>query len=234
MNIRRYFNTSLPTREESSFLKILAMVLMTVDHVGFIFFPEIAWWRIVGRLSFPLFIYQFGISVNKTKHFEKMGKNLFLFALISQPIYWLISRGVLVRLNIFFTLFMAWLVIFLCKKISKNFLKFLALTPIFILLILPYIFREFPKVDYGLYGVLLLIYFAVFIEKPLIMNFTFVLLTIGFYFIDRSFVQLFCLLAVPLFYLRIPFEKKVSNILYYAYYPIHFAVLAFIAKIISE
>ena len=33
-------------------LKILAMVCMTLDHIGAAFFPQAVWLRVIGRLAF--------------------------------------------------------------------------------------------------------------------------------------------------------------------------------------
>lgn len=234
MSIKEDFTTILPTKDESSFLKLLAIIFMTVDHIGFILFPGVLWLRIVGRLAFPLFIYQFGISVQKTKHFGRMGRNLFIFALISQPVYWLVNKGNFSRLNIFFTLFLTWLIIFLYKKIIKNSLRCLIMLPIFIFLLLPYFIPNFLEVDYGLYGVLMLLSFAAFVEKPIMLNLSFVFLSISFCYLQGSFLQIFCLYSIPLFYLRLPFKKKIPNILYYTYYPLHLTILALIAKIFIQ
>lgn len=38
-------------------LKILAIVCMTLDHIGFAFFPDVVLLRIIGRLAFPIFSY---------------------------------------------------------------------------------------------------------------------------------------------------------------------------------
>ena len=38
-------------------LKILAMVCMTIDHIGAMLFPQAVWLRVIGRLAFPLFSY---------------------------------------------------------------------------------------------------------------------------------------------------------------------------------
>jgi len=230
MNIKKYFSLSLPTKEGSAFLKILAMLLMTVDHVGFILFPGILWLRILGRLAFPIFAYQFGVSVKKTKHLEKMGGNLFIFALISQITFWSVNRWDFRQLSIFFTLFLAWLIIFFYKKIENKILKFLAIMPIFIFLLLPIFVISFPVVDYGLYGVLLLLCFTVLLEDPIMLNLSFTFLTLSYCFLTGGFVQAFCLLAVFLFYLRISFKKRFANLYYYAYYPVHLTILALLSK----
>ena len=33
-------------------LKILAMVCMTIDHIGAMLFPQAVWLRVIGRLAF--------------------------------------------------------------------------------------------------------------------------------------------------------------------------------------
>ena len=38
-------------------LKILAMIAMTLDHVGVYLFPQVLWLRIVGRLAFPIYAF---------------------------------------------------------------------------------------------------------------------------------------------------------------------------------
>ena len=50
-------------------LKILAMVCMTIDHIGAMLFPQAVWLRVIGRLAFPLFSYCIaeGAAIRGTK-----------------------------------------------------------------------------------------------------------------------------------------------------------------------
>jgi len=52
------------TRHLTSFdlLKSLALILMIVDHVGYFFFPEEAWFRVIGRLSVPIWFFLIGYA----------------------------------------------------------------------------------------------------------------------------------------------------------------------------
>ena len=36
-------------------LKIIALITMLIDHIGCIFFPNIIVFRVIGRLSYPIF-----------------------------------------------------------------------------------------------------------------------------------------------------------------------------------
>ncbi len=40
---------------DGTMLKIIAMVSMVFDHVGDMFFPELEWLRMIGRLAMPIF-----------------------------------------------------------------------------------------------------------------------------------------------------------------------------------
>ncbi len=43
-------------------LKVLALVLMLVDHVGFYFFPDELWFRVIGRLCVPIWCFLIGYA----------------------------------------------------------------------------------------------------------------------------------------------------------------------------
>jgi hypothetical protein len=84
-------------------LKILAIVTMTIDHIGKIlgqpfllrFFPDAivpTYWLAqslewIGRLAFPLFAFMIAEGCAKTRSLPKYVARLALFAIISQPFY---------------------------------------------------------------------------------------------------------------------------------------------------
>ena len=48
----------------SSFaLKMIAILTMTIDHMGFILFPQALWMRGIGRLAFPIFCFKLNIRM---------------------------------------------------------------------------------------------------------------------------------------------------------------------------
>lgn len=71
-------------------LKLIALLSMLVDHLGYVFFPEQTWMRDVGRLSMPLFAYAiargFHYTSNRKRYLLQMGA----LALISQGPYMLL------------------------------------------------------------------------------------------------------------------------------------------------
>ncbi len=51
------------------FLKFFAVVTMIVDHIGFFFFPDLDWMRVIGRMSFPVWMFLIGYA--KTREIPK-------------------------------------------------------------------------------------------------------------------------------------------------------------------
>ncbi|MCB1533063.1 MAG: hypothetical protein KDJ35_09370 [Alphaproteobacteria bacterium] len=46
-------------------LKTLAVVLMIIDHIGIYFYPEAMWWRAVGRMSAPIWLFLIGYAMTR-------------------------------------------------------------------------------------------------------------------------------------------------------------------------
>lgn len=58
-------NEKLPLN--SLHLKLLAVVTMLIDHMGFTLFPHAVWMRAVGRLAFPIFCFLRAVPTPTTK-----------------------------------------------------------------------------------------------------------------------------------------------------------------------
>mgnify|MGYP002581591684 FL=1 len=68
-------------------LKILAIITMTIDHIGAIIYPNIDAFRIIGRISFPIFCFLLVEGFKHTHNRFRYFIRLLLFAIITQPIY---------------------------------------------------------------------------------------------------------------------------------------------------
>ena len=86
-------------------LKALAVALMIVDHLGFYFYPDILWLRIIGRLSPPIWFFLIGYA-----HRRDVSRILWAGALIL-TISGLAAGQSLFPLNILFMLGLARLAI---------------------------------------------------------------------------------------------------------------------------
>ena len=71
-------------------LKLLALLTMVIDHVGFVFFPEQEWMRWIGRLTMPIFAYAIARGVYYTRSKKRYLIQLAVLAVISQVPYMLL------------------------------------------------------------------------------------------------------------------------------------------------
>ncbi|MEJ2127164.1 MAG: TraX family protein [Candidatus Bathyarchaeota archaeon] len=69
-------------------LKWIAIITMTIDHIGAVLYPELRVLRFVGRLAFPIFAYLIILGMENTKNIRNYAIRLFAFAAISQILYY--------------------------------------------------------------------------------------------------------------------------------------------------
>ena len=82
-------------------LKTLALLLMFVDHAGYFFFPEEAWFRVIGRLSVPIWFFLIGFA--NTRDVPRIFWAAAVVVLLSA----LMAGEYLLPVNIIFTLIFA-------------------------------------------------------------------------------------------------------------------------------
>ena len=99
----------------NSSIKFLAALLMVVDHVGAVFFPELSLLRIIGRFSFPLFGWLLVQGERHTTHLSRYALRLLGLGILSQPIYMLTFQ--VQRPNILFVLLLG----LLCLRAARTF-----------------------------------------------------------------------------------------------------------------
>ncbi len=136
-------------------IKLVAIILMVIDHVGLLFFPQILLFRAVGRLAFPLFAWFLANGAYYSKNTQKYLTRLFLFALVAQIPFILMNRlndPSFWELNVLFTLFLGLAAIVLMKK-SK-----IILISILIVVISAGL-ADVLNTDYGAMGVLAIVAF---------------------------------------------------------------------------
>ncbi len=106
-------------------LKILALLTMTMDHAASILhWPtgDTETWRLIGRFSFPLFVFLLVSHLAQKDVFKKYMERLFPFAVLSTlalspvVIVWQEERA----LNILWTLLLPVVALFLLKKLQAE------------------------------------------------------------------------------------------------------------------
>lgn len=202
------------------FLKLIAIITMTIDHIGIFFYPEYEVLRIIGRIAFPIFGYLLILGVESTRDTRAYFLRLMVFAAISQIPYFLVNGyEPFEALNIFFTL--AFGVMFLVNS----------------LLLIPVLFASmFVHFDTGLYGIILIACLRFMKEQTAFGIVAYVAYSL--ILLSVSTIQPFQVLALPLIllhhtgYLKITRAVVGKNVyptwwkyFFYLYYPLHLTIL---------
>ena len=214
----------------SSFvLKIIAVVTMFIDHIGYAIFGKFSFFNYIGRLAFPIFAFQISEGYSHTKDLKKYFLRLFIFAIISQVPFMLFGKIISndFTLNIFFTLLLGLISIYLYDK-SKY--KIVGI----ILAILIGLLSDFAHCDYGFYGVAIIFLFYVFKSDVIKSSIAFMLSTTikylipifkyGFYDV---YLYLFICTLLPIVFISLYNGKKGKDTKYllYLFYPIHLLLI---------
>lgn len=65
-------------------LKTIACITMLIDHIGYLFFPQALWMRMVGRIAFPLYCFLLTQGMRHTRSRPKYLLRLALIAVVSE------------------------------------------------------------------------------------------------------------------------------------------------------
>lgn len=229
-------------------IKIIALITMLIDHIGILIENLVPYYvycifRIIGRISFPLFAFFIAESCFYTHNKAKFAMLLLLFSILSQIPYCLMFNKNILDFNILFTFLISTILIFLYQKCNKGnspntFLFYMICVFVFILIIILQIVQI--TFEYGFYGIFLPVIFYLARNNRLkqIFSFAFILtiyvalnyLSSGYF--PLTLINIAALLSVPLilFYNN---QKGKFNLkyLFYCFYPVHLIIL-FIIKLI--
>lgn len=100
----------------SNALKIIAMISMIIDHVGFVFFPQNLIFRYIGRSAFPIYCFLLVEGFFHTRNIYLYMARMGIFALLSEIPFNLGLYHVFIykwNVNVYFTLFLGLLVMYL-------------------------------------------------------------------------------------------------------------------------
>ena len=235
----------------TTWLKIIALVFMFIDHAGKMCFPNIPEMRILGRIAFPIYAWCMIVGFHYTRSVPKYLLRILITGLVSQPLYMLALNHTWRQPNIFLTLFLG-----LCalwgirekKYLSQIWAPAAAMAAAIL-----------ASADYGWRGVLLFIMlYAVQESRPGIaaVMVAYFLFWGSSYSITKSLfgipinmdalpavlsqplsaflrMETYALLALP--FILIPFKKdlKLPRWVGYALYPAHLAALYALEQIMK-
>ena len=235
----------------TTWLKIIALAFMFIDHAGKMCFPNIPEMRILGRIAFPIYAWCMIVGFHYTRSVPKYLLRILITGLVSQPLYMLALNHTWKQPNIFLTLFLG-----LCalwgirekKYLSQIWAPAAAMAAAIL-----------ASADYGWRGVLLFIMlYAVQESRPGIaaVMVSYFLFWGSSYSITKSLfglpinmdalpavlsqplsaflrMETYALLALP--FILIPFKKdlKLPRWVGYALYPAHLAALYALEQIMT-
>lgn len=232
---------NFPLAIDATVLKLIALVAMTVDHIGYFILPEIAELRIVGRLAYPIFAFMIVEGCEHTQNKLRYFLNVLGVGLVcSAASFW--TEGSLYQ-SIMITFACAILLIFAMKHVvdaarfgctlRADGAKLVAV----LLTVLVYCLASGKitpdlQVDYGFLGIATPVLAALGqsrLQRLLLLGVGLTLLAFS-----MGGVQIFSLAALCL--LALYNGRRRSSIgltkgFFYAYYPLHLAVIYGIAQI---
>lgn len=196
-------------------LKLLAMLAMTADHIGAVFFPEIPLLRWIGRLAMPVLCFFIGEGLRHTRSPRRYLLRLTGFALLSELPFDLAFYGGIEwgHQNVYFTLALGLLALWAIQSRGMEG-WLLALTAA--------LAAELLGCDYGMYGVLLILLLDRFHRARSEQLAGAALLNLVFFGLQT---QTLSLIALPLLWLYNGKRGRDDRRLFYLYYPAHLCVL---------
>ena len=218
-----------------SSLKWIALITMLIDHIAATMMPYYnivqeltninmaivyAVMRGIGRLSFPIFCFCIVEGFIHTRNVKKYLIRLFIFALITEPIYDLAFFGTAFYLdyqNVLWTFLIAMLMLMAVKKYSQSILLKVIIILIFALI------AWLLKTDYSHIGVIIVAIYYLYREKNWVK-----LGATAILFLDMAVIgaALTCLYNGE--------KGKGLKYLFYVFYPGHLLLLYIINSNITE
>ncbi len=212
-------------------LKIIALIAMTCDHVGYQLFPQHEFLRMIGRLAFPIFAYMIAEGAKYTKNRLRYFLKMLGFGLLCSAVYFIAMGSLYQCILITFSLsvVLIYALDHAMKKRNADAWLLFSLTLLcvfFAVEVLPLLLPNTDyAVDYGIWGVLTPVFVFLGRKKPhklalCIIPLAFLAVIYPAY---HQWLSLFSLLLLALYNGKRG-RWKMKN-LFYVYYPAHLVVI---------
>lgn len=238
----------------SSFgLHILAMVLMTCDHMWAMLFPSSEWLTCIGRLAYPVFAFMIAEGYARTHDLKKYMLRLLFWAAASEIPFNLMYGGSIFypyHQNVLWTFLISLLLIMLIEKCRARFKPVIWIPLSAVIAAAGYIVGYAAMTDYYGVGVLTVLMFY-FLRTPNLKNRILQLICMyilnvqilgGFYYefslfghkfeIVQQGFALLSLIPIWLYNGRQGMHSKAFQFFCYAFYPAHILILFFIRSMV--
>ena len=207
---------------------------MAIDHAGFVLFPEYIVFRLIGRLSMPIFAYCIARGVyysNNKGTFKRYIINMLIFAVLSQIPYYFFNGPY--HLNIGFTWLLSMILLYIIiKKKRRHILPACVIIGVISVLM---------PVEYSFLGSFLPVIFYWSAVKKNNFSYAFIgvtIITTGYIILNNNgavIIQFLSILAVPLIAILQRYDSKIKlpKWFFYVFYPAHILLLMVIKQLFS-
>lgn len=216
-------------------LKILAMITMTIDHVGAYLLPDVLWLRIVGRLAFPIYAFMIAEGCRHTRNMFRYLASVAGMAALCQVVWYLQSGSLYMYILVTFSLSI--LLIMLLQQSEKS--AFWGVVAVAAVAAVYYITEKLPEelpvefgIDYDFMGVMLPVMIWAGKDKWKSLG----LCAIGLLIMGmESKIQMYAILSlIPLAFYTGRRGKWNLKGFFYWYYPTHLAAIYGIGYLIDN
>lgn len=215
-------------------LKLLAMLTMTIDHIGFVLLPQYEILRILGRLSMPIYAFLIAEGCRYTRNRGRYLLSMVLLAAVCQLVSFVATGSLYQCILVTFSLSI--LLIWLLERSVRKPTAGTVAAAVAGVALAWFVCDGIPVllpgtdygVDYGFLGVLLPLF--VFFGRKKWEKLVLAALGLGLLCIDLGGIQWYAMAALlPLAFYSGQRGKKSVKYLFYIYYPAHIAALYLIA-----
>lgn len=221
---------SIALNTDTGLLKLAAIILMVIDHVGYQLMGNDIVMRSIGRLSFPIFAWCIVVGSEYTHDIKAYMKRMALFYFVSQPCYVLAFGRQWTQHNIYLTLLLGLIAIWAIKDRQYWALPMTLLA------------AYFMNPNYGMNGVYVIILFYLVRGSKLLAALIMtafcvywgmdsqVLFNVGSFSVR---LQSLAMLSLPLIIIPTHTNIKLNKYIFYAFYPAHLLIIYAIKQLVT-
>ncbi len=220
-------------------LKLIAAVTMLIDHMGLMFFPQHMIFRVIGRLSFPIYAFMIAEGCHYTKNRLRYFLNVFLLGAACQVVYFVFANDT--TINILLTFSCSIPIIYLLQD-WKATAQHWRMIPFGAAIGLVYVLSKHILFLYEFWGIMIPVFVALSYPPRNAKRNTehrycsVALLGLGLLLLcaDSHPLQYYSLLALPILLLYSGNRGKGNfKYVFYLFYPLHLAALQAIAWLLG-
>jgi len=225
-------------------LKIIAAITMFIDHMGLMLFPTVTVFRIIGRISFPIYAFMIAEGCHHTRNKLRYFLSIFLLGAVCQTVFFIFDGRM--YLGILITFSISILTVYALQYFKRALFSYegnsktavIAFAVLIFTVTCVYFLNRAIVIDYGFFGCMTPVIVSVFRAPPLnkspalsrldthYVRVFMLLVALLLVYIDLASLQLYSLLAIPLLLLYSGKRGRLKmKYFFYVFYPVHFILL---------